>query len=516
MSSTTGGFEGLDGIQSGIASKKIIEALVNTRQQRVERLAAKQVDLENRVGIYGKINSLVDDLKNVAQTLAMSRTLGHLAAVSSDSDVAEGIVTGSAQHGSYRVDIKSVASASRNYSDKFTSATQKGLLYEGALSIQVGERSPATITIDRDTSLQDVRDQINAAGLGVHAEINHGSGNIYTLVVTGMKQGEAHAVKISETRMGNPDDEDTGQLLNLNNHVASRAQDTVIRVDGQTTEYRSSSETVEGAIAGVSLKVSRGADTKKSVEINLETNPESVKAQLEQFVQAYNRLMRVIYEATKKRPAPPDPKNSMSGQDSEDPDDAYTFHPDGTQSLTDRKVVNPDRYKLTGDKTIERLGQELQRMMNEPLGNIISGPRAPAHVGVVGARDEMGRQRKDGTITIDADKLRNAVLSDYDGVLQVFTADATRGTAGVFGKAKKVLDTFSYNPATKTGALDGSAANMRYEIRRVRKEMESRQDSVDAYRKVLTAQFVELEKFMAKHKSQGDFLNAVASAVNRR
>ena len=515
MSSTTGGFEGLDGIQSGIASKKIIEALVNTRQQRVERLAAKQVDLEGRVGIYGKINSLVDDLKNVANNLAMGSSLGHLAAVSSDLEVAEGIVTGAAQHGTYRVDVESVASASRNYSDTFTSATQKGLMSEGALTIQVGSLAPATITIDRDTSLQDVRDQINNAALGAHAEITHGAGNVYTLVVTGMKQGESHAVKISETSF-NRDAEDTGQRLNLNRHIASRAQDTVIRVDGQATEYRSSTETVEGAIAGVSIKVSRGVDKQKSVEINLETNPESVKTQLEQFVEAYNRLMRVIYEATKKRPTPPDPKNPMSGQDQEDPDDFYTFNPNGTQSLSDKKIVNPDRYRLSGDKTIERLGQELQRLMNEPLGNIISGPRAPSHVGVVGARDEMGRQRKDGTITIDEEKLRTAVLSDYDGVLRVFTADSTRGTAGIFGKAKKVLDTFSFNPATKTGALDGGADNMRYEIRRVRKEMESRQKSVDAYRKVLTAQFVELEKFMAKHKSQGDYLNAVASAVNKR
>ena len=515
MSSTTGGFEGLDGIQSGIASKKIIDALVNTRQQRVERLAAKQVDLESRVGIYGKINNLVNELKNVANNLSMARSLGHLAAVSSDLGVAEGIVTGDAQHGTYRVDIESVASASRNYSDAFTSATQKGLMAEGALTIQVGSQAPATITIDQDMSLQDVREQINNAALGAHAEITHGAGNVYTLVVTGMKQGEAHAVKISEAPFQG-DDEDTGQRLNLNNHVASHAQDTVIRVDGQPTEYRSSSETVEGAIAGVSIKVARGVDKQKSVEIALETNPESVKAQLEQFVEAYNRLMRVIYEATKKRPAPPDPRSPMSGQDQEDPDDFYTFNPDGTQSLTDKKMINPDRYKLSGDKTIERLGQELQRLMNEPLGNIISGPRAPSHVGVVGARNEMGRQRTDGTITIDEDKLRSAVLSDYDGVLRVFTADATRGTDGLFGKARKVLETFSFNPATKTGALDGGANNMRYEIGRIRKEMESRQKSVDAYRKVLTAQFVQLEKFMAKHKSQGDYLNAVASAVNKR
>ena len=513
--SSTGGFEGLDGIQSGIASKKIIEALVATRQSRVETLAKKQVDLEGRVGAYGKINTLVNDLKNVANNLSMSSSLGRLAAISSASDVVEGIVTGSPQHGSYKVDVQSVASASRNYSDTFTSATQKGLLAEGALVMHVGTQAPATITIDRDTSLQDVRDQINGAHLGAHAEISRGADNVYTLVVTGMRSGEANGVQISEMAFSG-DDDATGGRLNLNKHVATQARDTVIKVDGQDTEYRSASETVEGAIAGVSIKVSRGAESKKNVEISLETNPESVKAQLEQFVEAYNRLMRVIYEATKKRPAPPDPRNPMSGAEQTDPDDAYSFNPDGTQSLTDKKAVSPDRYKLTGDKTIARLGEELQRMMNEPLGNIIAGPRAPAHVGVVGARDETGRVRKDGTITIDDEKLRAAVLGDFDGVLQVFTADPTRGTAGIFGKAKKVLETFSYNPATKTGALDGGEANMRYEIARTRKEMESRQESVNAYRKVLTAQFVELEKFMARHKSQGDYLNAIASAVNKR
>ena len=515
MSSNTGGFEGLDGIQSGIASKKIIEALVATRQQRVEKLAAKQVDLEGRVGLYAKVNGLVDELKNVAGSLAMGSSLGQLAAISSDSGVAEGIVTGTAQHGTYKIAVDSVASASRNYSDTFTSDTQKGLLAEGDLVVQVGARAPATITIDKNMSLQDVKDQINNARLGAHAEIARGAGNVYTLVVTGMKQGEANAVKISERSFGR-DEEDNGQRLNLNRHIASRAQDTIIKVDGQATEYRSTTETVEGAVPGVSIKVSRGAEKQEGIEIRLETNPESVKAQLEQFVESYNRLMRVIYEATKKRPAPPDPNNPMATGEQEDPDDYYTFNPNGTQSLSDKKVMNPDRYKLSGDKTIERLGQELQRMVNEPLGHILAGPRAPSHVGLVGARDEMGRQRKDGTITIDDEKLRTAVLSDFDGVMQVFTADPTRGTEGIFGKAKKVLETFSYNPSTKSGALDGSADNMRYEIRRVRKEMESRQESVNAYRKVLSSQFVELEKFMARHKSQGDYLNAIASAVNKR
>ncbi|WP_257572523.1 flagellar filament capping protein FliD, partial [Janthinobacterium sp. UMAB-56] len=199
---------------------------------------------------------------------------------------------------------------------------------------QDGTQATGSVVIDAtNNSLQGIRDAINNAGLGVTASIvSDGTDKPYHLVLSSTKTGANSAMKISLSGSdGQPADSALNDLLSYdasgtqNLKQNSAAQNTNFSVNG--IAITSSSNSVDSAIEGVTLSITKIGNSSLSVAKDTTT----VKTSITAFVKAYNDLNTSIGKMT---------------------------------------AFNPETKKggvLLGDSTVQSIQSQLRRQLGAPI-----------------------------------------------------------------------------------------------------------------------------------------------------
>lgn len=261
--------------------------------------------------------------------------------------------------------------------------------------------SSRTIVIDPgNSSLQGIRDTINAAKIGVTASIvNDGSEAPNRLVLSSDAIGSNTNMKI--TAGGDP------ALTKLLSHdpVGARklseiaaGKDTSLTVDG--IEIVKQSNTINDVIPGVTLNLLKPSSAPVTLDIGRDTG--AVKTSVEEFVKNYNELKKVI---------------------------------------TDLTAYNPATKKgaaLQGDSAMRSLESQIDTILSTPLGTPSGSLTTLSQIGV--------SKQTNGTLAIDSGKLNNAINTKFGEVAGLFAA---------IGKTTDNLVAFkSTTAATKPGNYD--------------------------------------------------------------
>jgi len=463
------------GIGSNLDLTTLLSNLETAESQPLVLLQQRQVSYTSKLSAYGQLKSALGTLQTAAKKLSDPAFFQSVKAASSATDVLSASAGATAAAGNYSINVTQLAQAQSVVAAGQTSA--KTAIGTGTISIDFGtiaggtydaasgkytgagftpdaSRTAVPITIDAaHNTLEGIRDAVNAAKAGVTATIvNDGSGTPNRLVLTSTETGKASSMRVSVTG-----DAALGNLLNHDPAGAQNLQQTVLAQNAELTvngiAVTSGSNTVKESIQGTTLTLLKtGTST-----LSTQRDTSAVETAINDFVKAYNGLQSTATSLT-------------------------TFD-------TEKKTA----AALVGDSTLRNLQTSIRAALTTPQAGGTGDLTTLSQIGV--------SFQKDGTMAVDADKLKSALASDLDGVSNLFSS-ASGSTAG-YGKQLSAL----VDRATATGgalkvATDGVTSSLK-QLDEQYTDMQARVDSKVAYYR---AQFTQLDLLMSKMNSTSSYL----------
>ena len=379
-------------------------AVIGQKEARRENSVAEKNEYSSLSGMLGDLSGLAGGMKNVQNFTAMALESSH-------PDIFNGSINGFAEPGRYEFEVGELASKDRFLDVGFADPNTADLGF-GHLGIESADGTLNEITIDPGSSMTDVVDKINSAGIGAEAQIiNTGVGeNPFRLMVSSTKTGEKSKIVL---------DPDT-TFLEMDN--VKKATD--LKLKFEDVEVQRPDNAFKDLLEGVELTAKKAAPgTKVSVEIKHDAD--KTMASITEFVGKYNALATHI-NGKFQAPAP--------GQAA----------PEGAR----------------GDSNMRSIMRSLQ---TEVSGTKASGQKfnSLTEIGI-------STNAKTGELVVDDKKLKEAIGKDYNGVRDIFTSgEHGAGLAErIESVVKRFKDPVSGAIANRMKSLDKVIGNQDRDIER--------------------------------------------------
>lgn len=466
------------GIGSGLDVNGIVTKLMSIESQPLVLLQQKEASYQAKLSAYGNLKSAVSTLQSAVTSLKTTSLYTAMSATVSDSSVASASAVATAVAGSYQVNVTSLAKA-QNLATKanFSSHTSDIASANGKIKIELGTysggvftadsaKTPTTLEIDAgSSSLDDIRDQINASSAGVRASVVYvgkdGTGtDIYKLSLTAKESGAANSMRITVMDSSDTVLTDNTGLAQLSYDptkaagtgnefdVATPAQDAQLTIDGIAVTR--SSNTITDAINGVTLTLAK----EDSFSVKIAKDTAGVKTTINSFVTAYNELNTLIHE--------------LSAYDAD----------------TKTAAV------LTGDSGIRSLQSALRQMIFYSPNIAGSSVNTLSSIGVT--------LQKDGSLEFDATKYDEADSAD---VAALFSTN-TSSTQGLAVKMSNVVNSMLADNGLLASRTDGITRT----IDSITDQQEAMQRRLAQVEKRYLAQYSALDTLLANMQSTSSYL----------
>ncbi|TWG89349.1 flagellar hook-associated protein 2 [Cupriavidus gilardii J11] len=472
------------GIGSNLPLSSLLDDLEKSEKSKLTLIESRQTLAEARISGYGTFKSALETYQNAAKKLMSNDTWGAAKFSLGTSGVIGVQTTSKAVNGDYSVTVNRLAQAQSLASKG--QAKQDVAIGTGTITFEFGtvtgyDETSGTyvdpeytanadktksITIDSsNNSLQGIRDAINKADMGVTASIvNDGSGTPYRLVLTSKETGEASTMRITGSSpelqaLVGYDPESTTQPSGVTETM--RATNASLTINGMAVT--SASNTIKEAIQGVTLTaVSVGTSTLKVTR-----DTDSMVTAVKDFVSAYNKLQSTISDLT-----------------------AFDAEA-GTNAA------------LTGDGTVRNIQVQIRSVLNTPQGTDSGAFSMLSDIGV--------EFENDGTMSVDEEKLKEAIGDSLTGVQQLFAG--TGGTAGTGGFARAISDKVTELTQTK-GTLTLAQEGAKQQLDDLDDQYEAMEARIDATIERYRAQFTALDALVAQMNSTSSYLTQQFQAMN--
>ncbi len=235
----------IDGINSGLNTAEIIDAIMASERRNVDFLEQEQTEKTQIVTTLKALQAKFLALQTNLAKLTKSSTFEAATATVSDESILNASVSGRVGTGSYDIQVLSLA---RNHQIASQGSTDQslGIFGTGTINISVGDGSLHAIVVDaKNNSLIGIKSAINDANMGVRATIiNDGSSsNPYRLILASEDTGVANKINVTSNLTGGS---------NLDFNAASFDDPETIAMDSS-----SSSQISLGATASYSGSVNK-------------------------------------------------------------------------------------------------------------------------------------------------------------------------------------------------------------------------------------------------------------------
>jgi flagellar hook-associated protein 2 len=443
------------GAGAGIDTKSIVESLVEAEripQQQSLDRLKERSDL--RLSSFGIVKSTLEAVRDQFRKLDDVSDIKAFSATSSDTDTVNVSATSSAGSGTYDVTVSILADRDSFSYDGFDSLTDS---LNGGASVDIDITKggiTSTVTIASPT-LTSVVDAINDADLGVTASIidTGAASKRYVLSLSG-ETGADNSFTVSASVL-------TGEVQR------TTARDSKFSVNG--VDVVSDSNTVSTAIQGVTLNL----ETLGNATVTVATNTDKVKEEIRTLVEVYNE-MRSIFGTLR---GGTDPDNELAG------------------------ALATDSVFRTIESTFRN---KFSSQSSTPTDDI----NYWADMGV--------SVQRDGSLTLDEDRLDSALKNSFDDVVTALTADtenqtdlgtANRGLAGDMSALIRELN--SIDGPVSYAIQSAEQGLSKYEERLA--DLEDRMARIQAR---YTEQFAAMQKIVDSFNATGEYLANNLAAMN--
>ena len=378
-------FTSIFGIKSGFDSASVVDKLIDLQARPIDlklaQIADKETELEAFQDLQTELETFQSTLNGLATFDQFKALAADFAVTAGTGSVLSATTTTSAVAGTYNITVNTLAQETTLLSDTgYTAATDVvtsgtpgtyfvEVVVGGAIT-QVGITDPATV--------QDVVDAINASGADVTASIidDGGAINPLKIQIQGNQSGTANAVtaRVFRDNGGVKTDE-------LTFTAVQTATDASVTVDGVT--FTRSSNSISDIISGVTLNL----ETLGSGILTLSSDTTAIVENVQDFVDAFNSLTAFIDEQT-------------------------TFDTETFSTGT-----------LFGNSSVQGLESTLRRIATGRVTGV-SGPfEFLSQIGIT--------TQDDGTLELDETVLNDALTTDLNNVLELFTSSGTASDPNV-------------------------------------------------------------------------------------
>ncbi|WP_226632915.1 flagellar filament capping protein FliD [Novosphingobium profundi] len=411
---------------------------------KVNRLDTRSETLEAQISSASDIRSMMLALDTSLGTLIRTGDLSRTPSVA-NSSVASASLTGtSLPKGSYDLEVTRLASGQNIASNAYASASDT--VGAGTLTLRFGTVSGSTftedtghaavdITIASGATLADVASAINGANAGVQAYVAQTVDGAQ-LVLKG-QNGAANGFILEAA-----EDVLEPGLANLawnpsstNGELLASAVDAAFSVDG--LDYTSTSNTVSDVIPGVRLQLS-GTNIGAPTRVSFADPGPSISSSMQDLTDALNEVMSALNAAT-----------AIGGE-------------------------------LANDGGA--------RALKRAFSGLASSTIMPNATGTARTLGDLGlKTERNGTFTLDTERLAATMEADPEGVAAMFTT----GVHGVYASINRI-----YRDASSTTSLNSLGASIRKYTTQLTDISESRTEIAEQQEKLrarLAGQFTTSE-----------------------
>lgn len=451
----------VSGLGSGLDINGLVSQLMSAESRPLTLLKAQQKTVSTKISAYGQLSSALANFQSALKGLSES---GLSAVSASSSASALSATSGSgATPGSYSVSVSQLAQSHKLVSPGFASDSTD--LGAGTLSISIAGGAPVNLA-PASNSLRDIRDAINASGLGVSASIvNDGSASGYRLAIAGKDSGAGQTLSLSGSGALASFSYDPAAPVTFGYDAGGNppavmsqtqaAQDAKITLDGMNIS--APTNTISGAIAGVTLQLTQVTATPATISVA--RDDAAVKSAVNAFVKAYNEVRSLV----------------------------------GTQTAFNE--ASKTGAVLYGDSGPKSILSQLRATMTS----------AVAGAGSLDVLSDIGLSfQKDGTLTINDAKLQTAIDTVPADLKALFS-----GTDGIATR----LGTQLTDMLGEQGVVGTRTEGLNATQRRLSQRETSLQARLDAIEARYRAQFVRLDAALTRMQGTSNYLSQQLSAL---
>ncbi|MWP47842.1 flagellar filament capping protein FliD [Gilliamella sp. Pas-s27] len=459
------------GIGSGIDLGEILNQLEAAEKTRLTPITTQQKAINAKISGFGKLKSALTTF-NTATAKLQKKELFQSRTAPGNNDYFSVKVNSKAALGNYAVTVDQLATshgvATSAINDK---ATQLGNGNETrTITIEQANGDKLDVTLSKDeTSLEAIANAINNAQFvdengktspsTMNAAVVRSGDGRYQLAITSKETGELQTITSITS-----DDEKLNEIIGFdinqpnNSHMTevSKAQDAKFSFNG--IAITSSSNTVKDVVAGVDLTLK--ATTTTSQNLAITADDEKAEEAIKEWVEAFNQLQSTISTLTQFTA---DEKNS--------------------------KELNSSNGPLVGDATLRNIDQSIRSIFSKGQAGEFS---VLAQIGI--------NMDKNGTLTINENKLKNALSENSDAVATLFTGDGkTTGIANeVFAKVSGFIDS--------DGMIDSATNGLNATLKSLDKRHEQVSNSIEQTIERYRVQFTKLDVLINSLDSMSNYL----------
>ncbi|GAA4344810.1 flagellar filament capping protein FliD [Angustibacter luteus] len=442
----------VDGLVSGLDTTTIISQLMQIQAAPQTRLKTSLTQQQSALSALQSVNTKMTNLQAAAENLQKLTTWGAARASSSSSAVTATAAAG-ALSGSTTFSVVQLATAQSSVSSAtFSSLTSTSAITDSGFEIHRGSGADAktiTIATPTDGSLQALVTAINSTSdAGVRAAAVQVSPGQYRLQLSATDTGEKNAFTLTGTG--------GAALGGLSFTQVNAAQDAKLHVGdvGAGFDITSASNTVEGVMPGVTVKVSAKAN---DVTLSVDPDQAAITSAVQALVDAANSALVGIKSVS---------SNGVVGTD-------------GTRSGVGA---------LAGDGLMRQLTSQILSKVTAGVGG---KSLSTAGIGV----------NKDGIVTFDKDKFAAAMTADPAGTQSMFTTSTTAGTGFA-----DVVAGLAKDASSSSGTIASAVTGRQSTISDLTDRIAGWDVTLAARQSSLQKQYSALEVALGKLKSQSTWL----------
>jgi flagellar hook-associated protein 2 len=451
----------VDGLVSGLDTTSLIKQLVSAE-------AAPQTALKTRLSAttaaataYRTVNSRMDTLRSAAEALSTANLAAARTATSSSTDVTASATTSAVPGSSLSFTVKQLAAAHTILSNtEWTSATAAvrspktnpdGSSTDPGWPLEVRNAAGTpvgSITVPAGATLADAAAAINGSPYGLTATVVQLGADRFRLQVTSSKTGDGSRFSLWGA---NEPASTPGSWY----QTTSTGQDAVLDLGG-TLQATSATNTFSNLLSGVSVTVSKD---EASATVKVASDPESVAAKVQAFVDAANAALKEIKAQS-------------------------------SSALGSTAV-------LKGDSTLSSLTSEILSSFATAVGS-----SSPATLGI--------QLNKDGTVAFKKETFLAALEKDPTKVQAMLGGVPAKpgppATAAVEGLAERVQALAKRASDSTTGTLTSLAKGRDTLAKDIQGRIADWDTRLQLRKDMLTRQFTAMETALSSLKSQSSWL----------
>lgn len=442
------------GIGSGLDINSMITQLVAAEgSASANRLNLREAEYQADISAFGSLKGALSLFQTAVKNLQQASDFQVRSATSSSADVFTATADETADVSQYGIEVVQLAQAHKLITtDGYAETDTVG---GGVLTLTQGTESFA-LTISATDTLTDIRDAINSASnnTGVAASIinvdNGAGGTEQKLIFTATSTGLDNAISITvdDDDLNDTDALGLSRLVNANLDEPAVALDGQIRVDNQLVS--SNNNTFVGVIDGITISAkSVGAGETLAIS----QDKVSVTAKINVFIANYNGLV--------------DTFNALGSYD----------------ATTETGGI------LIGDATLRGVQNSIRREISSSISGLTGSFSTLAELGIT--TDDKGK------LSVDNDRLNNALDSNFDEVGVLFAAN--NGLANT-------LDTVIEGYIGSTGIIESRTEGLQTSIDTITEQREALNRRLESLGSRLLAQFSAMDALVSSLRNQSSFL----------